>query len=58
MAYVGFKNLEAKLAKQGVRNPGAVTASIGRKKYGAKRFNAAAAKGRSMRYMSRESRNA
>lgn len=35
-----FKALEAELAdKPGVRNPAALAASIGRKKYGAKKFN-------------------
>lgn len=48
MAYVGFKALEGKLSKKGVRNPGAVAASIGRKKYGASKFNKAAAAGRKL----------
>ena len=48
MAYVGFKALEGKLAGK-VSNPGAVAASIGRKKYGAKAFNKAAATHTSMR---------
>lgn len=53
MAYEGFKKVEASVAKEpGVRNPGAVAAAIGRKKYGAKKFNKAAAAGRSMRGMS------
>lgn len=34
-----FKKLEGELAGKGVRNPGALAASIGRKKYGAKSFN-------------------
>ena len=34
-----FKALEGKLAHQkGIRNPAALAASIGRKKYGAKRY--------------------
>ncbi len=41
MAYVGFKALEGKLQGK-VNNPGAVAASIGRRKYGAKTFNKAA----------------
>jgi hypothetical protein len=46
MAYVGFAKLKGQLAKKpGITNPGAVAASIGRKKYGAKRFNKAAATG-------------
>jgi hypothetical protein len=52
MAYVGFEKLKAKIAAKGnVRSPGAVAASIGRKKYGKKKFQAAAAKGVSMRGM-------
>jgi hypothetical protein len=35
-----FASLENKLAQRGVRNPAALAASIGRKKYGAKRFAA------------------
>lgn len=36
-----FKALKGKLAaKPGIRNPGALAAAIGRKKYGAKRFAA------------------
>ncbi len=46
MAYIGFKALAAKTSP-------AIAASIGRKKYGAKRFNKAAAEGRSMRGMKR-----
>ncbi len=48
MAYVGFKKLEGKLQGK-VSNPGAVAASIGRKKYGAKAFQHAAATHTSMR---------
>jgi hypothetical protein len=33
-----FKSLTKKLAKQGARNPGALAAYIGRKKYGKKKF--------------------
>lgn len=41
-----FAALSASLAKKpGIRNPGAVAASIGRKKYGAKRFASLAAHG-------------
>lgn len=44
MAYVGFQRLKGQLAKRGgVRNPGAVAAAIGRKKYGAKKMARAAA---------------
>lgn len=43
-----FAALKAKLAaKGGVSNPGAVAAAIGRKKYGKKRFQKMASKGRS-----------
>lgn len=50
MAYIGFKKLRAELAnKPGVRNPGAVAASIGRKKYGAKPMATAARKKHSLR---------
>lgn len=49
MAYLGFSALKSKIAKKGgVRNPGAVAASIGRSKYGKKKFQAAAAAGRKM----------
>ena len=42
--YMGFKKLKAAIAaKGGVRDPGAVAASIGRKKYGKKKFQKAAA---------------
>jgi hypothetical protein len=54
MAYMGFKKVEASVAKNpNVRNPGAVAASIGRKKYGAKKFQKAAASGTKMRGMSK-----
>ncbi len=41
-----FKKLKGKLSKRGVRNPGALAAYIGRKKYGAKKFAKLSAKGR------------
>lgn len=42
-----FAALKAALAKQGdVSNPGALAASIGRKKYGKKKFQLLAAKGK------------
>lgn len=41
-----FKNLEAKLQKKGVEDPEALAASIGRKKYGAKKMASLSAKGR------------
>ena len=49
MAYVGFSKLKSKLSKQGgIENPGALAASIGRKKYGKKKFQKAAASGTKM----------
>lgn len=48
--YTGFKKLKGQLAHQsGVKDPGALAASIGRKKYGKKKFQAAAAKGKKMK---------
>jgi hypothetical protein len=41
-----FDILENKLRGQGVKDPGALAAYIGRKKYGAEKFNKLAAKGR------------
>ena len=52
--YLGFKKLEGKLAGKGVRNPGAVAASIGRKKYGAGKFNKAAHEHHKMKGMKAE----
>lgn len=43
---VRFKALKGKLATQGASNPGALAAWIGRKKYGKKRFQKLASKGR------------
>ena len=49
MAYVGFAALKSKIAKKGgVSNPGAVAAATDRKKYGAKKFQAAASAGRKL----------
>lgn len=45
LAYVGFAKLTAKLAAKGAKNPAALAAAIGRRKYGAKKFNKAAASG-------------
>lgn len=47
-SYVGFKKLTKKL-KGKVDNPKAVAASIGRKKYGKKKFQKAAATGTTLR---------
>lgn len=41
-----FAALKAKLSKQGISNPAALAASIGRKKYGKTRFQKLAAKGK------------
>ncbi len=41
-----FKQLTSKLAKRGVKNPKALAAYIGRKKYGKKKFQQLAAKGK------------
>ena len=41
-----FKKLTAKLKQQGVKNPKALAAAIVRKKYGKKKFQQLAAKGR------------
>lgn len=41
-----FAALKAKLAAKGAKNPGALAASIGREKYGNKRFSKLAAKAR------------
>ena len=53
--YVGFNKLKAKIAaKGGVRNPGAVAAAIGRKKYGKDKFQKAAAEDHKMKGMKKE----
>ena len=44
--HFGFKRLVKKLAAQGAQDPAALAASIGRKKYGAQKFQAMAAAGR------------
>ena len=41
-----FASLKSKLAKKGAKNPGALAAYIGRKKYGAKKMAKLAAKGK------------
>lgn len=46
MARVGFKKLTAQLAAKGARNPKALAAAIGRKKYGKAGMAAKAAAGR------------
>lgn len=49
MAYMGFNKLTKELTKQGARDPRALAAAIGRKKYGKAKFQKAAAKGKSLR---------
>jgi hypothetical protein len=50
MAYVGFSKLKGELAhKPGIRNPGAVDASIGNRKYGKGKMQEAARKKHSLR---------
>jgi len=44
-----FKNLSSKLKKKGVKNPKALAAWIGRKKYGNKKMSAMATKGKKRR---------
>jgi len=46
--YMGFKKTVAAVAKGGADNTEAVAASIGRKKYGKKKFQNAAAKGKKL----------
>ena len=41
-----FAQLKGELSRKGVRDPAALAASIGRRKYGAKRFNALSHGGR------------
>ena len=41
-----FQKLKKELKKKGVDDPGALAASIGRKKYGKTKFQAMAAKGK------------
>ena len=49
MAYEGFEKVKASAAASGAHDPGAVAAAIGRKKYGKKKFQRAAAAGKSMK---------
>lgn len=46
MARIGFRRLKRQLARKGVRNPAALAAHIGRKKYGRKGMARKAAAGR------------
>ena len=53
--YMGFNKLKASIAAKGnVTNPGAVAASIGRKKYGTEKFQHAAATGHALRHALRQ----
>lgn len=49
MGYMGFKAVEASAKASGARNPAAVAAAVGRKKYGKKAMQKAAATGHSLR---------
>jgi len=49
--YMGFDKLKSSLSHKGIRNPGALAASIGRKKYGKSKFQHAAASGHKMRHV-------
>lgn len=53
MVYIGFKKLKRQLAAKGARNPGALAAYIGRKKYGRAGMAAKAAAGRRKKRRSR-----
>lgn len=44
-----FQKLKGELSERGARDPGALAAFIGRKKYGGKRFAAMGRKGRERR---------
>lgn len=46
--YMGFKKTEKAVAKSGAKDPAAVAASIGRKKYGKEKFQKAAAAGKKL----------
>ena len=49
MGFKKLKKLKKSLSGKGVKDPGAVAASIGRKKYGKGKFQKAAANGKSLR---------
>lgn len=49
MAYEGFKAVEASAKKSGARNPAAVAAAVGMKKYGKARMEKAAHSGHSLK---------
>lgn len=50
-SYIGFKKLSEKIQASGKskKSADAIAASVGRKKYGSKKFNAAAAKGKKLK---------
>ncbi len=48
MSHVGFKKLKEMLAKKGAKNPAAVAATIGVKKYGKKKMEQHAHSGTSL----------
>jgi hypothetical protein len=51
VSYTPFREMEAKLAKRpGVTNPAGLARFIGARKYGAAKFNHAAATGHSLRH--------
>ena len=47
----GFKKLKEKLSHKGVKDAAGLSAYIGRKKFGKKKFDKAAAEGKSMEHM-------
>ena len=49
MPYTGFKKLTKQLAKKGAKDPKALAAAIGRKKYGKAKFQKAAKGGKTLR---------
>lgn len=58
MAYVGFNKLKKSIQSKGksAKAAGAIAASIGRKKYGKRKFQEAASKGKKMRGMKPKSK--
>lgn len=49
MAHMGFKKIKEALAGKGIKDPEALAASIGRKKFGKEKFQEYASKGQSMK---------
>jgi hypothetical protein len=49
MAYLGFGKLSKELESKGVKDPKGAAAAIGRKKFGKKKFQKAAAEGKSLK---------